>query len=269
MSNILNDPVSISHQLGRSIAIILRTIGFSDATPEAMATFTLVAEEYMDHLLDYVRTCMEAGKRTQAIPFDFEYALNAHQLTLRSLLPHLDPPVFMGKRSSKHFIAPEIQVEEVAVNKDESLLEQFSLGLRGPQTPTKLGYAPRKLPVLPSRHTYKATPVVSDRTQDPKTLRERATEESRLGEEALRRFVGAVQGNGKDLGIVHDQGKGDSAYQKCWNMLLEDGEKDHDRLELRRTDFTGPLVNAESRYWRTNVGNTKALMVNGVGRDPG
>lgn len=233
---------------------------------------------------------MEAGKRTQAIPFDFKYALNANQLTLWSLLPHLDPPTSDGMDASKTpvetmvVVAPRIEVQEKIINKDEELMKQFSLRLRGEQTQTRLPYAARKLPTLPSRHTYKSTPAVSERVTGPKTIRERATEESRLSEEALRRLVGARQNRVKNHALsilssnhaqVSGQGRGNgtgagdikSAYQNCWDMLVEQAQDDEDRVDLKRTDFSGPLINAESRYWRkgARVGKKSSVSVGGRG----
>lgn len=52
-------------------------------------------------------------------------------------------------------------------------------------------HIPQQFPALPSRHTYKSEPVFAQREEDTRKIRERATEEGRLGEKALRKLVGA------------------------------------------------------------------------------
>lgn len=52
---------------------------------------------------------------------------------------------------------------------------------------------PSSLPPLPSSYTYKTTPVYSDRETDSRKIREIATEEGKLGEQALRRLAGAAR----------------------------------------------------------------------------
>ena len=49
------------------------------------------------------------------------------------------------------------------------------------------------LPPLPSAHTYKDTAVFPQRETDTRRIRELATEEGKLGEQALRRLAGAVK----------------------------------------------------------------------------
>lgn len=118
-----------------------------------------------------------------------------------------------------------------------------------------------------------------------------------MSEEALRRFIGgkyqrqqqreitasaALVGEGggggvggKEDGIKqeHTQINGivrkevpvKSAYQQCWDMLVEHAKNDNEeegeggggggggRDGLQRMDFEGPMVNAESRFWRRPV----------------
>lgn len=63
--------------------------------------------------------------------------------------------------------------------------------LNGPPDKQAKAFVPKHFPNFPSKHTYKATAEFPDRESDPRKVRERATEEGRLGEEALRRLVGA------------------------------------------------------------------------------
>ena len=147
----------------------------------------LTVRSDMAHFLASVRQSMLASRRTQPIPHDFLYALTSHQLSLTSLLPHLDPPVEHSQTQSLLQIAPQsfpdTRAEEAVIAK---LLHEPIATATATVAPMPL---PRTFPALPSWHTYKASPVFARRELDPKTIRERATEEGRRGEEALRRLV--------------------------------------------------------------------------------
>ena len=138
----------------------------------------------MAHFLAKVRQSMLSCRRTQAVPHDYLQSLRAHHLTLRCLLPHLDPPVSPSKSM------PPIIFEPASESKALNDLPLLGPLLNGTSERPSIPYIPRHFPSIPSKHTYKATPNFIDREQDPKTIRERATEEGRLGEEALRRLVG-------------------------------------------------------------------------------
>jgi hypothetical protein len=58
-----------------------------------------------------------------------------------------------------------------------------------------LSYIPKHFPTFPSRHTYRETDVFTRREIDPRKVREQATEEGRLGEEALRKLTRAAKDN--------------------------------------------------------------------------
>ena len=138
----------------------------------------------MAHYLADVRQSMLSCRRTQAIPQDFLQALHTHQLSLRSLLPHLDPPVNPSRTQFP------LQMD-IAQDNDEQHLRFLGPLLNADPNETLRAYVPKHFPELPSKHTYKATPEFAQHEQDPRKVREKATEEGRLGEEALRRLVGA------------------------------------------------------------------------------
>ena len=60
------------------------------------------------------------------------------------------------------------------------------------------------LPPFPSRHTYQSTPVMPDRPDDPRLIREMATAEARLAEQALRKLL-AVTATKKETVYNIDQ----------------------------------------------------------------
>ena len=127
---------------------------------------------------------MLSCRRTEATAEDFLQALHTHQLSLRALLPHLDPPI--SRDQAQIVISRDLDEPE------EEQRNMF-LGpvLNGPPSDQCSHYVPSQLPSFPSKHTYRATAEYPDREEDPRKVRERATEEGRLGEEALRRLVGA------------------------------------------------------------------------------
>lgn len=138
----------------------------------------------MAHYLTDVRQSMLSCRRTQPIPQDFLQALHTHQLSLRSLIPHLKPPV-PPDRSQYPLQSDPSQEDE-----HQQLRLLSSLFTTAPDDQAK-AFVPKHFPNLPSKHTYKATAEFPVRESDPRKIRERATEEGRMGEEALRRFVGA------------------------------------------------------------------------------
>lgn len=181
------DVEAVQSMLTRSIGLALETVGFGAAAPDAMEAFHFEVEEYMAHYLADVRQSMLSCRRTQAIPQDFLQALHTHQLSLRSLLPHLDPPVSPSRTQFP------LQMEIAQDNEEQHLRFLGPLLNADPNEKLRV-YIPQHFPELPSKHTYKATPEYAEHEQDQRKVREKATEEGRLGEEALRRLVRAGAG---------------------------------------------------------------------------
>ncbi|KAL9128962.1 MAG: hypothetical protein Q9217_002478 [Psora testacea] len=170
--------------LRRSISLALEAVGFQAVEAGALESFHTDVKEYMAHFLADVRQSMLSCRRVQAIPQDFLQALRTHQLSLRCLLPHLDPPVSPSKSQFPLEIDP----------KERDDLEQCpSLGslLKEASDIQAKSYVPKHFPDMPEKHTYQATPEYAAREQDPRRVRERATKEGRLAEEALRKLVTA------------------------------------------------------------------------------
>ncbi|MCJ1437728.1 hypothetical protein MMC27_007115 [Xylographa pallens] len=181
--DICQDNEVIQSLLASSIVRALEAVGFHEAHPLAVESFRAEVEEYMVHFLASVRQSMLSARRIQAIPQDFLYALNAHQLTLRSLVPHLNPPVLPWKPEITLASEPNQEAEH---HKHDQLIAKL---LNGPSNKNTTAYIPPHFPILPSKHTYKFEEVFTVRETDPRRVRERATEEGRLGEEALRKLV--------------------------------------------------------------------------------
>ena len=220
----------------------------------------------MAHYLADVRQSMLSCRRTQPTPQDFLQALHTHQLSLRSLLLHLDPPV-PPQRS-------QFSLQKATAQDDEQLQLQFLGPIlnSAPDEHTKV-YVPKHFPDFPSKHTYKATPEFPDREHDPKRIRERATEEGRLGEEALRRLVGAASDNPAHASqqrkeITSTRARRDQLWMETMQAVTQGAPEEMDHStgfggvgkgkqkegNSTRPSFgnrgLGAAVNAERRYWR-------------------
>ena len=218
----------------------------------------------MLHFLANVRQSMLACRRTQPLPQDFLQSLHLHHLSLRSLLPHLDPPVPPSRSQfslSFDDAAPELQQQPPALN--FAVDDKSKSGNRP--------YIPKSFPAFPSEHTYKATPDIPVRENDPRKMRERATEEGRLGEAALRKLVGARTDDTVMPGAQDRRGpKSMRAIRfEAWKEAMEaatpsaatntsgrdsmhmDTDDDPNKQGgVRLRGYLGPAVNADRRYWR-------------------
>ena len=205
----------------------------------------------LSHFLGYVKASMATSRRLQPIPRDFEFALTQHRFTCRSLLPHLDPP-----------IAPEqcslsLYSELAAHNKDEELMALFHATLHD-YTQPKLSYAPRGLPLLPSQHTYKATLSYIPRERDPKKIRELATEEARMGEEALRRLVTGTSQSKSNRGerlLLTSRQKQRKLWQQTMEAMAAENTGDAELVDdsMFKMDLTGAPINADKVFWRQPI----------------
>lgn len=210
---------------------------------------------------------MLGSRRIQPVAQDFLASLNCHHLTLRSLLIHLDPPV-SPEKSQFHFEEGNDQDDDShQVSRIAMLFSQQSSEPR----PT---YIPPNFPALPSQHTYKAEAIYNRRELDPKTIRERATEEGRLGEDALRRLVSASLNAKPAVKEQSSTGKISAKKQSLrkrtqalWEETMKavanstiadqaDGEMDLDRPASENhvdLELLGPAINADRKFWRRPV----------------
>lgn len=125
---------------------------------------------------------MLSSRRIQPIPQDFEHALKRQRLRVDDLRPYLTRSPAAEPSSTGPSSPPP---------KDDLLKSLPFLGpqLSGENDRANCRYIPKHLPQFPSRHTYRYTPVFTEREQDPRKIREHATEDGRQGEDALRRLT--------------------------------------------------------------------------------
>lgn len=232
----------------------------------------------MLHFGSSVRQSMLSCRRRQPIPQDFTYALSQHKLTVSSLIPHLQPPVPPSK--TQIWLEPAND----AAPPVPDVLHFLGPALSGASDKEQRPYIPSHFPAFPSKHTYKATPEFTERETDPRAVRERATEEGRLGEEALRRLIGAGKA-GDNQRYSHLRGKSaggprqklEDMWQRTMQAVSEQEERRESGLEtdavqqageatserhgprnaLEKLEL-GALVNWEKTYWRVDGAGPKS-----------
>ena len=138
----------------------------------------------MAHFLSHVRQTMLACRRSRTTPEDFLQALHLNNLSLRALLPHLDPPVPASQSQRR------LDIDDVEGSESTIFASSSRILFRAQAEEQRAPYIPSHMPALPSKHSYRETIELPTRERDSRKIRERATEEGRIGEEALRRLLG-------------------------------------------------------------------------------
>jgi transcription initiation factor TFIID subunit 8 len=139
----------------------------------------------MLRLLSDVRASMQTHRRASPTAQDFRMAM-AHMPNTRSaslLAPQLELPI---PETVSYPSIPQ-PGPPPAPAPDLSALLQPLLAETQPQ------YVPSHFPQLPPQHAWKETPVFPTREKDSRKMREKATEEGMLAEQALRKLAAAAK----------------------------------------------------------------------------
>ncbi len=224
----------------------------------------------MLRIMAHVRQHMQACRRIQPLPQDFMHALAAENLTPSSLLPHLEQPIppritqpALSRLPSEEFTPPSL----------ENILGPELIDV---EERTRKPWILPHLPNYPSKHTWQSTPVYTTRAEDPLKIRERATQEGALAEQALRKLMTANTGGmravagslGRDRSVAERQ-RGDQVWEETMASLLQEEERSRARsleLEMDLGEDSGVppgsknppavrsdnrlMANYETRYWR-------------------
>ncbi|KAH0845958.1 bromodomain associated domain protein [Fonsecaea pedrosoi] len=209
----------------------------------------------MLRFLSKVRRSMLAARRTYPIATDFETAIDVldiprpdDQLAPYQTQPSINPPLL-----------PTPPPEDEFHNLVELPASFLGPGLDGHGELKRFSFTTKGLPELPSAHTYRDTPVYPDRQSDSRKIRELATHEGKLGEQALRKLAGAVKldaAHPLETEIISSKQKPpviirrkrwktgvdlseDAVFEETLRDLLA---KEHGGFEL------GPIVNCEKSY---------------------
>ncbi|ORY10064.1 transcription factor TFIID complex subunit 8 C-term-domain-containing protein [Clohesyomyces aquaticus] len=216
-------------QLHRAIAIELKAQGFDSALPSAMARMHGLVDSFMLDFLARVRQSMSSARRTETLPHDWIYALNTQNLTSSSLDVLFDTGP----------LPPSILVPGFAAPEPASPPPPDIEGLIGPELSGKKEsenrkWIPAHFPPFPSLHTWRQTPVFTEREQDPRVIRERATEEGVKAEMSLRRLMmarkmGVVKrgrdrrgGGARGKGVEGDGNRRERLWREAMGALREE-----------------------------------------------
>ncbi|CAG8224214.1 unnamed protein product [Penicillium olsonii] len=275
----VQDDAHIDHLMTRAIGQTLKETGFDVAQPAALSGLCGATEEYMLRLSGFVRQSMLSSRRIQPIPIDFEHAMKRVRLDLDDLLPHLKP-------AASDVPAPQFLPSPPPENEMTKSLP-FLTALSSEDDRATRAYIPQHFPSFPSKHTYSATAVFIERDGDPRKIRERAAEDGRHGEEALRKLASAAfrdnqtgsTGRDKKLwgrrtdsmesmfdktakGLAKKLGKDTHALSGAFGsaMDIDSGPVDAEtkaQLKLSWNMEMGPIVNCERDTWRRTTSNTR------------
>ncbi|KAK4946320.1 hypothetical protein LTR10_014518 [Elasticomyces elasticus] len=157
--------------------------------PAALESLMALMEEYILKILSMVRRSMLAARRTVPIAADFETAIEV--LDIPRPDDHLKP--YKSQPPINRPFLPTPPPEDVFHNTVELPATFLGPELDGHGELKKFSFNTRVLPELPSAHTFKDTPVYPYRENDTRRIRELATKEGKLGEQALRKLAGAVK----------------------------------------------------------------------------
>lgn len=227
----------------------------------------------MLNFLHIVHHSMTASRRDNVVPQDYTAALAKNNITPSDLLR------FLKIRPEPTITQPTLGVTPAAdfSVKDYQVVLGKSLDPLTDGIPRK--YIPAFLPKLPSLHTWKTTKVEAAREQDAQKIRELATQEGVLAEQALRRLVAAsskasegrnavgkhaaVSGRAlsaweKALEKAQEIDKAQQAMEEAENMDADDMETDlslptRKAKAVQDTSFeSGIAVNYDRRFWRAS-----------------
>ncbi|KAI9712234.1 MAG: hypothetical protein M1812_006969 [Candelaria pacifica] len=291
---ISQDDEAVQSLLTRSLGLAFEDAGFSGADPMAIESLRSEVEEFMIHFLRSVTQSMLSCRRSHPTPQDFTYALAMQNLTVSSLIPHLRPKL------PPDILQPSLPTQPPEEALEPPLSPMLGTALSGGDDKKQRRYIPTQFPAFPSRHTYSQTPEWTHREQDPRKIREKATEEGRMGEEALRRLAstGAARSSKRAVGGVRGSLSGQKRREReeMWEKTIEaimqptvksalpngDTEVDLNDLESDRlVALSAParnrvskadlrvLVNYERPYWRKDAQSDRtkqAPLPNGLDR---
>ena len=188
----------------------------------------------MRGFLSDVRTSMTSARRTSALPHDWVYALTSAGIhSSSSLEPHLDTGDIPTSVLQPHLTPPD--PPEKPPPDLEGLLGAELSGRADKETKK---YIPSHFPAFPALHTWKATPVYTQRENDPRKIREKATEEGIQAEQSLRKLMAAQKaGMQGDKAQKQRRSKRMKASDKLWKTAMEELLEEEEREETERRVF--------------------------------
>ena len=185
----------------------------------------------MRNFLGQVHKSMSSARRTETVTTDWIYALNSCGITgSSSLESHLDtgeiPPLLLQ---------PAFAPPEPAEQPPPDLEGLLGPELSGRAEKENKKYIPAHFPPFPSKHTWKTTPVFTERENDPRKIREKATEEGILAEQSLRKLMLAQkEGLHNNKVSKRKRSKRMIVSDKLWAEAMKELQDDEDARALAR-----------------------------------
>lgn len=220
----------------------------------ALEAFRNATEEFILNLCSAVRTHMRAARRTVPIATDFQSAVTFLNVPLDSsqMLPYQTKPIINPT------LLPTPPPDDVFHTSTSLPAKILGPELSAQKRPS---FIPSTLPALPSKHTYRDTAVYPGRETDARRIRELATSEGKLGEEALRKLTSV---NTHSISTYDTEPPEVDLSPKPWRrkkkgpkpvsmeQAFEETMRDLMKAEGGgATSFElGPIVNSEKRLWR-------------------
>ncbi|KAF2435749.1 hypothetical protein EJ08DRAFT_645435 [Tothia fuscella] len=216
----------------------------------------------MLRFLAYATASMHSNRRIQPIPQDFISALAHFGVTPSELLPHLEIPQLPLVTQLPILPPPP---GEISLPQVDQLLGAELVGI-----PDYMRYVPSHLPQIPSRHTWQDTAIYPAREVDARRIRELATEEGVLAEQAMRKLV-ASGAHAKAATKIQRSSKDQAIWEAAMQSLLEMDDEQKQKEDAAAMDWEGEnhalrapgvviqkatdlsstmLVNYEEKYWR-------------------
>jgi hypothetical protein len=200
-------------------------------------------------LCSQVRRSTIVGKRTAPIPPDFESAL----ATLNIPRPDDQLLSYRTKPQTNPTLYPTPPPEDPFEDKVNLPTDFLGADLDGKAALKRFTFTPSALPPLPSAHTYKDTAVFANRETDSRKIRELATEEGKLGEQALRKLAGAVKIDAAHPGEMESKPAAPSKTKRGRIRRIDDTSEEADFENAVRALLKnepggfelGPIVTAE------------------------
>lgn len=139
----------------------------------------------MLRFLTYVRDSMHDARRTKPTALDFAVSLS--KMPNAAAASHLQSQLGLS-------IPPSVALPSIAdPPPPPPAAPDFSKLLAPLMTPKPPSYIPKHFPPLPPRHAWQQTDVFPERETDSRKMRERATEEGTMAEQALRKLAAAAK----------------------------------------------------------------------------
>ncbi|KAI9476432.1 MAG: hypothetical protein EXX96DRAFT_577177 [Benjaminiella poitrasii] len=178
------------------ISIVAKETGFEGIQAQALDYFTNLINAYFENVLNSAHLLAELGNRARPNIHDITRSLENAGVEVSTFKQYLNTKVNdtqTVRKVNRYFKA---QPKESTVEKTPQFLpsdnedsdDEADDNMTEGGLPT---YVPQHLPVFPSKHSFRRTPIYISRPDDPQKVRELNSEQSRTVEENLKKLMSA------------------------------------------------------------------------------